>query len=35
MAAFEDGQLLSDSVILQSQTTMPNEGGGEHRDAGD
>jgi len=34
MAAFEDGQLLSESEILQSQVTMPTEGGEEGRDAG-
>ena len=34
MAAFEDGQLLSESEILQSQVTMPTEGGEERRDAG-
>jgi hypothetical protein len=27
MAAFEDSQLLSESEILQSQVTMPIEGG--------
>jgi len=34
MAAFEDGQLLSESEILQSQVTMLTEGGEERRDAG-
>jgi hypothetical protein len=34
MAAFEDGQLLSESEILQSQVKMPTEGGEERRDAG-
>jgi hypothetical protein len=34
MAEVEDGQLLSESEILQSQVTMPNEGGEERPDAG-
>jgi hypothetical protein len=34
VAAFEDGQLLSESEILQGQVTMPTEGGEERRDAG-
>jgi hypothetical protein len=34
MAAYEDGQLLSESEILQSQVTMLTEGGEERRDAG-
>jgi len=34
MAEFEDGQLLSEREILQSQVTMPTEGGEERRDAG-
>jgi hypothetical protein len=34
VAAFEDGQLLSESEILQSKVTMPTEGGEERRDAG-
>jgi hypothetical protein len=34
MAAFENGQLLSESEILQSQVMMPTEGGEEGRAAG-
>ena len=34
MAAFESGQLLFEREILQSQVTMPTEGGEERRDAG-
>jgi len=34
MAAFEDGQLLSETEILQSQVAMPIEGVEERRDVG-
>jgi hypothetical protein len=34
MAAVEDGQLLSESEILQSQVTMRTEGGEERQNAG-